>query len=120
MGASPMGSLYCMGIVDSRFFSSARSCAVSAVFEIKTGKAFGLTLPAMRLQAAVIKKAGYVIVNIADVTIDGKIVPRWTVECRKAAGLAYKGLEHPYELNYRFGLQGDGAASEPVFVFKKR
>jgi len=78
-------------------------------------------MPAMKLQAAVVKLGGFVIVNIADVKIDNRIVPleHWTVECGKAAGLTYKGLEHPYELNHRFGLQGDGAASEPVFVFSK-
>ncbi len=63
----------------------------------------------------------FVIVNIADVKIDNKLIPleRWTVECGKVAGLTYEGQEHPYELNYRFGLQGDGVASEPVFVFRK-
>ena len=61
------------------------------------------------------------IINIADVKIDNKVVPleRWTVECGKAAGLTYKGQEHPYELNYRFGLRGEGAASEPVFMSVK-
>lgn len=70
----------------------------------------------MKLQAAVLKPQGYVIVNIADVKIDNEVVSleRWTVESGKAAGLTYKGQEHPYELNYRFGLQGDGTASEPV------
>jgi 16S rRNA G966 N2-methylase RsmD len=78
-------------------------------------------LPAMKLQASVLKPGGFTIINIADVTIDNEIVPleRWTVECGKAAGLMYKGQEHPYELNYRFGLQGDSVASEPVFVFRK-
>jgi len=78
-------------------------------------------MPAMKLQAAVVKPGGFVIVNIADVKIDNKVVPleRWTVECGKAAGLAYKGQEHPYELNYRFGLPGDGVAVEAVFLFQK-
>jgi len=75
----------------------------------------------MKLQASVLKAGGFAIVNIADVTIDDELVPleRWKVECGKAAGLTYKGQEHPYELNYRFGLQGDSVASEPVFVFRK-
>jgi hypothetical protein len=75
----------------------------------------------MKLQASVLKPGGFAIINIADVKIDNKVVPleRWTVECGKAAGLTYKGLEHPYELNYRFGLQEDNVASEPVFVFYK-
>src|SRR5439155_22462995 len=82
----------------------------------------GFLMPAMKLQAAVVKPGGFVIVNIADVKIDNKIVPleRWSVECGKAAGLMYTGQEHPYELNHRFGLQEDGVASEPVFLFTKQ
>ena len=78
-------------------------------------------MPAMRLQAAVVKSGGFVIVNIADVKIDNKVIllERWTVERGKAACLIYKGLEHPYELNYRFGLRQGSAANEPVFVFEK-
>jgi hypothetical protein len=78
-------------------------------------------LPAMKMQAAVLKPGGFVVVNVADVKIEDKLVPleRWTIECGKAAGLRYQGQEHPYELNYRFGSQGDGIAREPVFVFEK-
>src|SRR5918996_1914210 len=73
-------------------------------------------MPAMTLQAAVVEAGGFMIVNVADVKIDHELIPleKWTVECGKAAGLIYKGQAHPYELNSRFGLQGNEAASEPV------
>ena len=76
---------------------------------------------AIRLQASVLKQGGYAIINIADVKIDNKVVPleRWTLECAEKVGLTYKGQEHFYELNYRFGLRGGGIANEPVFVFTK-
>jgi len=81
----------------------------------------GFLLPMFELQYRALKSGSRSVVNIADVKINGKLVPveTWAVDCAEAVGFK---LDEKFEFGliaHRFGSPGDSGASEPVFVFVK-
>jgi hypothetical protein len=90
-----------------------------------TGDAWrdGFLVAMLSLQFAALKPGCHAIVNIADVTLDGRTysLAGWAIEAGKAAGFEYlRTDEFPIAKQKRFGAgQDDEIAIEPVIVFRK-
>jgi hypothetical protein len=80
----------------------------------------GFLRPLMRGLFALLAPSRYAVINIADVRIDGAVVPlgRWTVEEGEGAGFVLKETTR-FDMAARMCADMGDVASEPVFVFYK-
>jgi hypothetical protein len=75
----------------------------------------------LQLQYAALKSGSTAIVNIADVTLKGKLYPlaQWTRDCAQQVGFSYIRTDE-FPLHHRVGANmEDDVATEPVIVLEK-
>jgi hypothetical protein len=88
-----------------------------------TGTAWrdGFLIPMLQLQFAALKSGSTAIVNIADVTLKGKLYPlaEWTRDCAEHIGFTYIRTDE-FPLHHRVGANmAEEIATEPVIVLEK-